>query len=187
MKDINLTPKLLKKMNARPRTRGRYNSSELYFIINGKTTPAQWLDPPTRSVEEVITMWNGIGVHSQLEELMGKEFSERKLEFKYKGITLVAKVDFEPPHKPDEIWEFKSSERLMKTAKPWHEHQTKLYLTIFGKQQGVIYQPVRNAAGMYLKHLKTVTRDDAWFADQMEKLYQFHLEVEKLWNLRRTT
>ena len=67
--DINLTPKLKSKMNSRPRVRGRYNSSELYFINNGSTTPEQWLKQPERKVKEMLMMWNGIGIHNQLEQI----------------------------------------------------------------------------------------------------------------------
>jgi len=179
--DINLTPKLKSKMNSRPRVRGRYNSSELYFINNGSTTPEQWLKQPERKVKEMLMMWNGIGIHNQLEDLMGKENSEKKQEMVYKGIILVGKADYMPPDKLNEVWEFKTSERKMSYPKPWHEHQVKLYCTMFNKDKGLIYQPLKNDDGIYLKHLGTVERDDKWFEGEMEKLYQFHLKVEELW------
>jgi hypothetical protein len=184
MNDVNLTPALLQKMNARPRVRGRYNSSELFFILNGSTSPQDWINPKPRTAKEILVMWNGIGVHNQLEDLMGKEYSEKKVTYEYKGMTLVGKLDFLPPHKPDEIWEFKSSVKLMSRAKPWHEHQVKLYLTMFQKPTGVVFQPVSNDDGIFLKRLATVKRDDKWFMDQMEILYAFHLEVEKLWEAK---
>lgn len=185
MKDVNLTTKLQQKMKSRPRIRGRYNASELYGITVGfrgqKTTPTEWMTPQNRSVAEMLKMWNGTGIHNQLEELMGKEHAEKKVEYVYKGITLVLKLDFLPPHLPDVIWEFKSSDKLMAKSKPWHEYQLRLYLTAFDKRLGVILQPVSNESGLYLKNIGEVTRDDEWFMEQMEKLYQFHLEVEKLW------
>jgi hypothetical protein len=181
MNDIDLTPILMSKMKSYPRKRGRYNSSELYFINSGATTPEQWLNPSEKKPEEVMKMWNGIGVHNQLEDLLGRRFSERKKEVIYRGIVLVGKVDYEPLQLPNEIWEFKSSSRKMSEPKEWHKHQTKLYLTMFGKDIGRVFQPVKNKEGIYLKHLGMVERDDKWFEAEMEKLYQFHLEVEKLW------
>lgn len=180
--DVDLTQKLRKKMSGRSRVRGRYNSSELFFINNGSTTPEQWINAPGRTMKEILTMWGGIGMHNQLEDLMGKEHSEKKAEFAYKDIILVGKADFMPPDKPDEVWEFKTSERKMTTSKPWHDHQVKLYCTMFKKPIGRVYQPLQNVDGIYLKHLGTVTRDDAWFEREMEKLYEFHLRVEELWN-----
>ncbi len=186
-KDINLTKKLMSQMNSKSRVRGRYNSSELYFILHGLTTPEEWINGKERTTEDVLKMWNGIGVHSQIEKLLGSQYSEKKAEAHYKGMTLVGKADFMPPHKPDYVWEFKSSEELMSKAKAWHEHQTKLYCTMFEKPFGTIYQPIQDKNGLYLKHLKTVERDDIWFATQMEKLYDFHLKVEELWKLRDLT
>ena len=181
MADIDLTKRLRQKMGSRPRTRGRYNSSELYAILNGWTTPEQWLNAPEKTVEEILRMWSGIGVHGQLEDLMGKEYSEKKREFHYKDITLVGKADFLPPHKKNEVWEFKTSDTAMNKAKPWAEHQAKLYATMFEKKYGLIYQPVQNKDGLFLKHLGTVDRDDKWVEAELEKLYEFHLKVEKLY------
>lgn len=181
MNDINLTQVLMKKMNGKARVRGRYNSSELFFIINGKTTPEEWMNAPARTPEEVLRMWNGIGAHAQLEDLLGKEHSEKKVVYPYKDLVLVAKGDFFPPHKPDEVWEWKTSEKLFKSMKDYHAFQVKLYTTMFEKKRGSVYQPVQDKNGLYLKHLGTVERDDKWFMEQLEKLYEFHLKVEKLW------
>lgn len=181
MNDIDLTPALLKKMNSRPRVRGRYNSSELYFITNGSITPEQWLNQPAREPKEILKMWAGVGMHNQLEDLLGKEHSEKKVEFVYKDIILVGKADFMPPHKPNEVWEFKTSDRKMEAAKPWHGFQVKLYCTMFNKEFGVIYQPVKNDDGIYLKHLGTFGRDDGWFESEIEKLYEFHKKVSLIW------
>lgn len=186
--DINLTARLKQKMGSRPRVRGRYNSSELYFINHGqgklKVTPESWLNQPDRPIKDILNMWSGIGLHNQLEELLGKEHSEKKVEYKYKDITLVGKADFMPPHK-DEVWEFKTSEKLMEEAKPWHISQVKLYTTMFEKPLGVIYQPIQDSDGVYLKHLGTVERDDEWVEKELELLYQFHLKIEKLWEAKK--
>lgn len=184
MSDINLTKLFQSKMVARPRVRGRYSSSELYFILSGSTTPEAWFTPKQRTVKENLTMWAGTGAHAQLEELMGKEHAEKKTEYKYKDIVLVGKLDFQPPHK-NEIWEWKTSEKKMKNSKPWHDFQLKLYLTMFGKPIGKIYQPIQDDNGLYLKHLGTVERDDAWFESQLVKLYEFHLKVEELWKNKK--
>jgi hypothetical protein len=180
--NIDLTPKLKAQMGPKPRTRGRYHSSEIYGIMNGWTTPEQWMKASEKTVKEIIMMWNGIGLHNQLEELMGKEHSEQKKEYQYKSITLVAKADFLPPgEKAHQVWEFKTSDKTMEKMKPWHEYQVKLYTTVFERQQGLIYQPVIGENGLYLKHLGTVERDDKWFTDQLDKLLEFHIKVEKLW------
>lgn len=189
MNDINLTPIFKRKMNARPRVRGRYNSSDLYAINHGfrsgKLTPEQWMHSPERPVKELLNMWAGTGLHNQIQGLLGgRDYKEEKKEFHYDEITVVAKADFLPPYKPDTVWEFKTSEKLMTDSKPWHDNQVKLYTTIFEKDFGSIYQPIQDADGVYLKHLKTVERDDAWFTKEIEALYKFHLELEKLWKIK---
>lgn len=180
MSDINLTNRLKAKMSAKSRVFGRYNSSEIYFIVNGLMTPSEWLYPKEKTMKEVLTMWGGIGAHNQIQDLLGTEFCEEKRVYQYKDFCVVGKVDFLPPHKQDEVWEFKTSERKMKDAKPWHLHQTQLYCTMFEKTDGVVYQPVQNDDGLYLKEIGRVHRDDTWFLNQMEKLHDFHIDVERL-------
>lgn len=186
MSDIDLRPFLRKKMATRARVRGRYNSSELYAITHGWVTPEQWIDPKEKTMQELMVMWNGIAMHGQIEELLDKQYSEQKKEILYKGITLVGKADYLPPHLPDDVWEFKTSVKTMEKAKPWALSQTKLYCSMFNKKRGHVYQPVKNADGLYLKHLGMVERDDRWFERQLEELYQFHLKVEKLWENLKT-
>jgi hypothetical protein len=177
--DIDLTPLLVKKWQPYRRTLGRFNSSEVFFLNNGSTTPEEWLKPKERPVEDILKMWSGVGMHDQLDKLLGKEFSEKKREFFYKDITIVGKVDYLPPN-AGEVWEFKTSDKKMKEMKPWHEHQVKMYATMFEVPKGLVYQPVQNKAGLYLKHLGTVERDDAWFQEELEKLYQFSLRIKNI-------
>ena len=179
--DINLTQRLKSKMAPRARVRNRYSSSEMYGIVNGWITPKQWFNPPEKNMKELLNMWNGTGMHNQLEELMGVDNSEKKIEYLYKNIVLVGKADFLPVHKPEEVWEFKTSENVMDQAKPWHEYQAKLYTTLFNRKQGLVFQPVQNDQGLFLRHIGTVERDDTWFIAEIEKLYVFHLKVEEIW------
>lgn len=171
-------------MASRSRVRGRYNSSELYFINHGvgklKITPEKWLHPEEKDMKQILNMWTGVGMHNQLEDLLGKADSEKKVEFVYKDIVLVGKADFLPPTK-DEAWEFKTSDRLMDKMKLWHSHQVGLYCSMFEKSIGVIYQPVQDDSGIYLKDIGRVKRDDEWFQAELELLYLFHQRVELVW------
>jgi hypothetical protein len=178
--DIDLTPTLKKKMAPYPRRRGRYNASELYGITHGYLKPEDWISPKERPVKDMMKMWMGILVHDHTQRLLPPDTNEVKKEHYHKGITLVAKADNVPEHL-DEVWEFKSNEEALDKAKPWHEYQAKLYATIFGRSLGVVYQPVCTSKGLFLKRIGTVDRDDVWFEEQMSKLFEFHLRVEKLW------
>lgn len=184
--DINLTQKLRQKMASRSRVRGRYNSSEVYAITHGfrsgKLTPEEWMHSPEKTTKELLAMWSGTGMHNQIQGLLGgRDYKEEKVEYVYKDIILVAKADFIPPNKPDEVWELKTSEKLMEKMKPWAEHQVKMYCTMFGKKKGTIYQPVQDDDGIYLKDIGRVERDDVWFESEMQMLYAFHQRVEELW------
>ena len=68
----------------------------------------------------------------------------------------------------------------MESAKPWHILQVQLYCTMFNKDKGVVFQPLQDESGVYLKHLITVDRNDEWYQEQLENLYKFHLKVLKV-------
>ena len=185
--NIDLTTRLVKSMAPYPRKRGRYSASELYFIISGKTTPDSWLNQKEKKVEDIFKMWDGSSIHHSIQEILSRGYKEQKREWSDFGITIVAKADYLPGPddnvlNSDEVWEFKSSNNLMEVAKPWHEHQTKMYCSLFGKDNGKIFQPIRGKKSIKLKLIGEVTRDDEWFLEQAHKLLEFHERVEKLWD-----
>ncbi len=183
--DIDLTPQLRKKMASYPRKRARYNSSELYGIVNGWVTPETWMNPPERTPIEMYRMFSGTLVHDHTQRLLPAEGNEVKKEYTHRGITLVAKVDHLPRKEEDDsVWEIKTSENEMKKSKAWHDYQAKLYCTIFERPVSKVFQPVFNEQGYWLKLIGTVERDDKWFAEQIEKLMQFHFQLERLWDAR---
>jgi len=178
---IDITPLLIKSMASYPRTIGRYNSSEIYAILNGWTTPEQWLKPPEKTPKEMKVMWKGTWGHKQVQSLLKQELCEQKNVVEYKDIKIVGKADYMPDGEySDEVWEFKTSETIMEKAKDWQKFQVKLYTTMFKRPKGVIIQPVETESQILLKRLGTVNRDDEWFAKQLEKVYEFHLEIKKL-------
>lgn len=185
--DIDLTQKLTNSMAARPRTRGRYSASEVFFILSGKTTPEEWLHPSRRKLPEMFKMWDGSMIHGAVQELLRRGYEEEKREYSDFGITLVGKADYLPDARDgvpneNEVWELKTSDKAMTIAKPWQIHQTKLYCSMFGKEKGKIFQPIRTDSTLGLKLIGEVGRDDVWFMEQINKLYDFHMKVEELWN-----
>lgn len=184
-KDLNLTPLLRKKFGDYPRTIGRYHASELYYLLNGLTTPEQWLNPKTKPLPLILAMWNGTLVHQYIQDLLPSECNEIKVEHQYTipgtedVITLVGKIDH-LPNTVNQVWEFKTSKNEMDEAKKEHAHQCKLYCTMTERPEGVVWQPVQHTTGLYLRHLETVTRDDAWFDEQMQALAKFHYKVVEL-------
>lgn len=180
---IDLTQNLIEKMKSRSRVRGRYNSSELYAILNGWVTPETWMNPKERLPEELIKMWKGIYGHEAIQYLLKKNLCEIKKEVRYKGITLVGKADYLPDgDNVSEVWEFKTSEEVLDSSKPWHDYQARLYTTMFDRPKGVVLQPIETSTQIMLKAIGEVHRNDEWFKAQMEELYNFHLKVEEIWN-----
>jgi len=140
-----------------------------------------WLNPKERTVEENLRMFTGSWEHNKIQSLLDPNFCEKKVVFPYKDICLVSKADYLPPERPDQVYEFKTSSKLMQKSKPYHDFQVKIYCSIFGKQQGIVYQPVQNKDGIYLKQIGSVERDDIWFQEQLRLLYIFHEKVERLY------
>lgn len=149
-------------------------------------TPEEWFNPQQRELKDMFNMMDGNMLHHVVQELLQRNYKEEKRTWEDFDITLVGKADYLPTEKDgvpegDEVWEFKSSNKLMSVAKPWHLHQTKLYCSMFGKKTGKIFQPIRSASKIQLKLLGTVNRDDLWFMEEMRKLEEFHKKVDVLW------
>lgn len=187
MRDINLTSLLLQRMQSYPRKRGRYSPSEIYGILYGfggkKTTPEEWMNPKPKAPKDAIKMWTGTIAHDQIQRLLKREGCEIKKEYPYRDIVLAGKADYhvDPLDPTSDIWEFKTADKIMEEAKDSHEHQAKLYCTMFDRPRTRIFQPLQTEDALFLKEIGVVTRDDEWFAGEMEKLYEFHLKVEPLW------
>jgi hypothetical protein len=185
MKHIDLTARLKKEFAPYKRTIGRYNSSELYGIVNGYLTPDEWISPKEPAVENMLKMMNGTVVHNFIQRILPVEGNEVKKVYTnplFPEISLVAKVDHLPLEKVDNaIWELKTDEEELDKAKASHLFQVKLYCTVFERPKGYIYQPVQTKDSLFLKCVGEVDRDDAWFHRQFASLYAFHLQVMDLY------
>jgi len=186
MAHLNLTPLLRKRLAPYPRTLGRYNSSELFGISKGWTTPEKWIQQTPFNVTALMAMWNGMIVHDYVQDLLPSECNEVKKVYSHEyapgqTIELVAKVDH-LPNDPFEVWEFKSSKEEHKSAKPGHKYQAKLYCTVHERPLARVFQPVQNERGLFLKEIGVEERDDKWFLEQMDMLSEFHKQVVHIVN-----
>jgi len=114
---------------SRPRVKGRYNSSEIYNIIKGRTTTKNFFDE--RKIDS-----KGVGLISRgvaTEDYLTKVFKEMgiKCESQAKkvidiapGIVLVAKLDF---LFKDRIIEVKHPSRIFTEIPPWYQYQCEAY------------------------------------------------------------
>ncbi len=184
IKDIDITDLLHNKLGKKRRKIGRYNCSDLYAIKAGWLTPEKFLMGEEVDFLGLMRMLSGIIIHEKIQMLLEKDACEVKVEYPYQDIVLVGKADYLPPSEPNEVWDFKTSEKIMDKAKPWGLHQVKMYATMFDKEVGVIYQPVIVRDGddgkIILRDKGRVDRDDLWFEKEMGMLYSFHEKVKKL-------
>lgn len=164
-------------MGGRKRKLGRYSASEIYKMI----TPglpwgmpvAKYFDVEDITPEGAMRMINGIINHEQVQKHLDQNKCEIKKEYDYNGeFTLVGKADYLPD--TDTVWEIKTSDTAMAKSKPWHDHQCKLYCTMFGRSKGYILQPVIEDNHLILKEIGFVERDDEWFEQEMQKLLNYH-------------
>jgi hypothetical protein len=175
MANIDLTPILIEKYGKKTHKPGRYNASELYSLIHGHwLKPEDYLHTGYNDVPSILRMWMGIGGHEQIQSLFPAEECEIKKEWQVGDMTLVGKCD---RLLPGEVWEIKTSAKEMDKAKPWAEHQAKLYCTMFERPQARVLQPIVTEGKVVLKELAVVYRDDKWFEGELKKLAIFHRKV----------
>jgi hypothetical protein len=175
--NIDLTEKLHDKLGKKYRKIGRYSVSDMYAIKAGWLTQEKFLHPDPVDFIGLMRMLSGIIGHEKIQMLYNKNDCEIKKVFKYKDIEVVGKCDYLPPESSDEIWDFKTSEKIMDKMKPWARDQIRCYCTMFEREWGVIYQTVIKDDKFILKDLGRVQRDDLWFIKRCEELYQFHERV----------
>ena len=190
---IDLTQKLLATRKLKKGKVGRYNVSDLYSILNGYISPEEFLsgekEPFIDDLTDTYTMWNGVWKHKMIQELLPEYEQEVRKEYKVDDeITLIGKVDWIG----EEVGELKTSASIMGEAKKSAIHQVKIYLTMFEREIGRIFQPVVKKKEVYkfgkrekitafnLKELSVVKRDDSWFNKEMSKLKDFHKKVKKV-------
>ena len=176
--DIDITQKLLDRYETKYTKVGRYSVSMLYAIKAGWVKPEDFVVTKKNDWVGILRMWSGVMNHNFIESLLEKDKCEQKVEYPYKDIVVVGKADYLPDE--ENVWDFKTSDHTMDKAKPWHNHQLKMYCTMFKRKFGHIYQPVIRDKSVVLKHLGTVQRNDEWFEKELESLYIFHLRVLEL-------
>jgi hypothetical protein len=177
---FNLKPLLAEKYVDKPGVIGRYSVSAVWGILNGYTTPEEYIKGKKIDYESAFRMWEGTAKHGQVQSLFeGNEYYEieKKIEYLTEyNWTLVGKADLLDR---ESVIELKTSTSEMDKAKKWAEFQCKLYCTMFERPKGIICQPVKNGKELYLKSLGEVERNDKWFATQLAKLNEFHNQLLK--------
>jgi len=125
-------PELEKKLeehfleDQKERKIGRYHSSELWALINGRILPKDFLKPRVFDEESRQKMFWGTIVHEGIQKLFN--FEEKKYEIKInENITIACKIDLELGK---DIWEIKTREDIdsFDDVPPWYQYQCLAYL-----------------------------------------------------------
>lgn len=175
MTQFDLTDIFLTKQQHKPVEVGRYSISRLWGVLNHYCSLEDFLKGETISFKSALQMKMGVLKHDLIQELLPDWKIEVKTEYKYKDFVIVGKCD---ASKDDTILEIKTSDKLIETAKRWHEWQVKMYLSMFKKEKGIIVQPIITSSKLFLKEIGVVKRDDLWFKKELLKIEELHNEIK---------
>jgi len=167
----DLTDQILKPY---PNKIGRYSISKIWGILNGYLTPEQYIKGEEHTLEDILRMNEGTMKHKFLEKYAIGE-TEIKKEYDCGDFVIVGKCD---ELTENEVIEYKTSVKLYDKPKAWHIHQLKMYLTIFERPLGIIYQPKIIKGRFILDTLGTTQNNYLWFQEQISKLRIFHEELK---------
>ena len=174
---IDLTKALLERYGTRkPREIGRYWTSELYAVTHGWITPKDFLNPPKKRLLQCFQMWQGVGKHKQVQELlevMGY-VCEPKIEHHGDGWVLVGKAD---ALRQDHGLEIKTSDIVHEKAHASAVYQAKILCSLFNVPVMYVVQPITVEGHVKLKQTGIAKRSDDWFGEQTVKLDLFHKEL----------
>ena len=114
---------------SRPRVKGRYNSSEIYRIIKGYTTPKNFFDERKIDNKGVQLISRGVATEDYLTKVFKEmgvkcECQAKKVIEIAPGIVLVAKLDY---LFKDRIIEVKHPSRTFTEIPPWYQYQCEAY------------------------------------------------------------
>jgi len=175
---IDLTDRLLAKQQPKPPEIGRYSISTLWGVLNGYSTPEEYIKGEDVDFKSALRMRLGSLKHDLIQEFLIPEYEiEKKTEYKYKDFVLVGKCD---AINKTQILEIKTSDEIIPEAKRWHIWQVKMYLSLFKKEKGVIVQPIITASKLFLKEIGCVEKNDIWFKKEMLKIDILHKQLAEI-------
>ena len=197
--NISLNEAIINSKKPKPGVPHRYSVGDIYAITHGWLTPEQWITgdkPPFMDkLTDTCNMLNGTYAHEKTQSLLPQYNHEIKVEYKYKHLTIVGKCDTDTG---EEIWDYKTSRELVNEAKPWALNQLKIYLTIFERPIGRIYEPREKTEQVFfwnkwrtkvldvwLEEIGVVKRNDNWVFKQLEKVVEFDKQVELCLKLQK--
>lgn len=181
MEIIDLTGRLLDSYNKNPKQNviGRYSVSKLYSMLGADWLPPEkYLSTEPVDFEGAMNMWNGTWKHQMVQSLLPEYQKEIKKVMKFnidgQQFEIVGMCD---AIADDHGLEIKTSSKLHTDSKRWHDHQARIYCTMFEREVFKVVQPVVSKDKVQLNILKEIKRNDTWFNKEMVKLAAYHKEL----------
>jgi len=180
--DIDLTQQLLESQRAKKRVNkiGRYHISKIWGMLNGYLPPEKYIEGEELDFTGSLNVWLGTNKHEMIQSLLENRFSkvemEVKKEMKVGDFVIVGSCDVLTP---TEVIELKTSFNLI-PAKRWSIHQLKIYLHLFDREEGGLYQPRMTGTKLFLKELGRYKKSQKWFDGEMAKLTNYHNKLKQL-------
>lgn len=165
MKYTDLTEVLVDDYKPRKREPNRVSVTSVHAMLVG------WEDRPI-NFKGVMNMWRGTMKHNALEPLLQKLGYQTEIKMEHQtpyDWVLVGIVD---AMADDHLLEIKTTDSILDTAKEWHVTQGRLYCSMFERPSCTIVQPVIDWENekLYLKHLRSVKRNDKWFENTLQRI-----------------
>lgn len=177
---MNLNDRL-KDYHSKTRKIGRYHVSSLYNMLTPSSNfympPEDYFKVNLPEFDAMMRMLKGSADHHLIQQLFQDCPQEVKKEMEFGNFVLVGMFDI--LHK-DRIIELKTNRTKLINSGPWYEWQARAYCSMFEKDFCDIMQPTEKKGSLNLRLVKTIKRNDKWFAGTMEKLEEYHLALEKL-------
>lgn len=152
---------------------GRYHSSELWALLNGRVNPEDYTKPRQFTREDMERMKFGVIIHEGIQKLF--DFEEKKYELKIDDeITLVGKIDLELPNG---IIEIKSKEDIESyySLPDWYDFQCQAYMQMKGVKEMRLYL----VGWAFTRRLFMVKRNETRWKNIIKGLKEYHEKVKE--------
>jgi hypothetical protein len=170
--DSKLQEKAFEEYCLHERQVGRYYASELWYYLNGKIAPEQFLNPPLPTNDELKRLYWGTTIHAGIQAIFGYE--EKKYEINFEdGITIVCKPDL--ILEDGTIVEIKTKEdiEIYDNLPQYYEYQCQAYLEALKKKEMRLYL----IGWGFSRKLFKVKKNNILWQNIVEGLKEYHIKV----------
>jgi len=164
----------------------KFRVSECWDILNGKVSKNKFIEGREVDPKGTYIMDSGTKKHELIQGYIKDDYEiEIPVKKEIDGLIISGRVDL-IDKKDGSIWDIKTSFNILE-PKEKYIHQVKMYLSLMEKEVGYICQPIvygltsRNPDDFKVKFkiIGVCQRDDKWFAEQIQLLKEYYLNIKK--------